>query len=47
MTEPGDTLLDRLGRWLAGRLQGESSGYEPYTPSDAETLRRTLEPGDI
>jgi len=47
MTEPGDTLLDRLGRWLAGRLQQESSGYEPYTPSDAETLRRTLEPGDI
>lgn len=47
MTEPGDTLLDRLGRWLAGRLQEESSGYEPYTPSDAETLRRTLEPGDI
>ena len=47
MTAPGDTLLDRLGRWLAGRLQDESSGYEPYTPSDAETLRRALEPGDI
>jgi len=47
MTEPSDTLLDRLGRWLAGRLQEESSGYEPYTPSDPETLRRTLEPGDI
>ncbi|RUU07563.1 lipo-like protein, partial [Mesorhizobium sp. M6A.T.Ca.TU.002.02.2.1] len=47
MIETGDTLLDRLGRWLAGRLQEESSGYEPYTPSDAETLRRTLEPGDI
>jgi hypothetical protein len=42
-----DTLLDRLGRWMAGRLQAESSGYEPYTPSDPETLRRTLEPGDI
>ncbi|CAH2398782.1 hypothetical protein MES4922_20278 [Mesorhizobium ventifaucium] len=47
MIEAGDTLLDRLGRWLAGRLQEKSSGYEPYTPSDAETLRRTLEPGDI
>jgi hypothetical protein len=47
MTKPAATLLDRLGRWLAGRLQEESSGYEPYTPSDAETLRRTLEPGDI
>lgn len=47
MSEAADTLLDRLGRWLAGRLQEESSGYEPYTPSDPQTLRRTLEPGDI
>jgi hypothetical protein len=47
MTEAADTLLDRLGRWLAGRLQEESSGYEPYTPSDPQTLRRALEPGDI
>ena len=36
MTEAKDTLLDRFGRWLAGRLQEESSGYEPYTPSDPE-----------
>ncbi|MCP9231169.1 MULTISPECIES: hypothetical protein [unclassified Mesorhizobium] len=41
MTEPGDTLLDRLGRWLAGRLQEESSGYEPYTPSDAIRARKS------
>jgi hypothetical protein len=47
MTAPAETLLDRMGRWLAGRLQVESSGYEPYTPSDPDTLRRTLEPGDI
>ena len=47
MTQTKDTLLDRFGRFLAGRLQSESSGYEPYTPSDAETLRRTLQPGDI
>jgi hypothetical protein len=47
MTEAADTLLDRLGRWLAGRLEVESSGYEPYTPSDPQTLRRALEPGDI
>lgn len=47
MTAQTDTLLDRLGRWLAGRLQQESSGYQPYTPSDPEILRRTLEPGDI
>lgn len=42
-----DTLLDRFGRFLARRLQTESSGYRPYTPSDPETLRRTLQPGDI
>jgi hypothetical protein len=47
MSEAADTLLDRFGRWLAGRLQQESSGYEPYTPSDPLTLRRALEPGDI
>lgn len=47
MTQQTDTLLDRFGRFLADRLQSESSGYEPYTPSDPETLRRTLQPGDI
>ena len=45
--ETSDTLLDRLGRFLAGLLTMQSSGYEPYTPSDPETLLRTLEPGDI
>jgi hypothetical protein len=47
MTQSKDTLLDRAGRWLANRLKTESSGYEPYTPSDPVILRRTLEPGDI
>jgi hypothetical protein len=42
-----DTLLDRLGRRIADRLQSQTSGYEPYTPSDPETLARTLRPGDI
>ena len=42
-----ETLLDRIGRALAGWLQVESSGYQPYTPSDPETLHRTLQPGDI
>jgi len=42
-----ETWLDRIGRRLAARLQQESSGYQPYTPSDPETLRRTLQPGDI
>ena len=47
MTETSDTFLDKFGRFLAGRLQEELSGYEPYTPSDPETLRRVLLPGDV
>jgi hypothetical protein len=47
MTAETDTLLDRIGRFLAGHLQSESSGYQPYTPSDPDTHRRPLEPGDI
>ncbi len=42
-----DTALDRLGNWIAKRLETESSGYEPFTPSDPETLRRILQPGDV
>lgn len=42
-----DTLMDRLGRFLARRLQSANPGYEPYTPSDPQTLLRTLRPGDI
>jgi len=45
--DAADTFLDRLGRRMAARLQSESSGYEPYTPSDPETLRRVLQPGDV
>jgi hypothetical protein len=47
MTAAKDTLLDRIGRLLAKWLTSESSGYEPYTPSDPDTLRRTLRPADI
>lgn len=47
MTAQKDTLLDSFGRFLAQRLQRQSSGYQPYTPSDPETLLRTLQPGDI
>ena len=39
--------LDTFGKWLAKILQKESSGYRPFTPSDPETLERTLQPGDI
>lgn len=40
-------ILDRLGYWLADFLRRPSSGYEPYTPSDPETLCRILRPADI
>jgi hypothetical protein len=42
-----DTFLDRVGRRVAARLEKQTSGYEPYTPSDPETLARTLRPGDV
>lgn len=42
-----DSLLDAVGSWLARRLEAETSGYRPYTPSDPETLRAMLRPGDI
>ena len=45
--EAGETLLDRIGGFLAHRLQEESSGCQPFTPSDPRTLRRVPEPGDI
>lgn len=42
-----DNILDRIGDRLANRLEEQSSGYRPYTPSDPMTLRRLLNPGDV
>ncbi len=47
LADAKDTWLDRLGRFLAARLEQKTSGYQPYTPSDPDTLGRVLEPGDI
>jgi len=51
MTQQGtnwlDGLLDRIGHWLATKLNRPCSGYKPYTPSDFETLCRILRPGDV
>lgn len=41
------TLLDRFAEFLAGRITAQSSGYEPYTPSDPEVLEAALRPGDV
>jgi len=42
-----EALLDRIGGFIAGRLKRQTSGYEPFTPSDPATLLRTLKPGDV
>lgn len=42
-----DEWLDRLGHWMAALLSSQVSGYEPYTPSDYDTLWATLKPGDV
>jgi hypothetical protein len=42
-----DTVLDRIGRRIAGRLEMPCRGYAPFTPSDPATLRRTLRPADV
>ncbi|MGR3711323.1 MAG: YiiX/YebB-like N1pC/P60 family cysteine hydrolase [Alterinioella nitratireducens] len=41
------SLLQRIGAAIAEKLTRQSRGYEPYTPSDQETLLATLKPGDI
>ena len=40
-------VLDTVGKWIAGYLQKEVPGYEPFTPSDPEHLRGIMEPGDV
>ena len=40
-------MLDTIGQWIAGYLQKEVPGYEPFTPSDPEHLRGVIEPGDV
>ena len=40
-------MLDTVGKLIAGYLQKEVPGYEPFTPSDPEHLRSIIEPGDV
>ena len=40
-------ILEGIGERLADKLVRESSGYQPYTPSDPQTLCDILEPGDV
>jgi hypothetical protein len=40
-------MLEGVGRLIARVLQRPVRGYEPFTPSDPEALRQSLEPGDV
>jgi permuted papain-like amidase YaeF/Yiix C92 family enzyme len=42
-----DTVLDLIGRRIAERLEAPASGYEPFSPSDPDTLARALQPADV
>src|SRR3954464_817786 len=40
-------VLDQIGKLIAGYLQKELPGYEPFTPSDPDDLRKLIQPGDV
>ena len=40
-------MLDAIGRLIARYLERPVNGYEPFTPSDPDALRLSLEPGDV
>jgi hypothetical protein len=40
-------MLGGIGRRIAEYLERPVEGYEPFTPSDPELLRATLQPGDV
>jgi hypothetical protein len=40
-------MLTGAGRSIAQYLNRAEDGYEPFTPSDPETLRTVLKPGDV
>jgi hypothetical protein len=40
-------MLDGIGQSLARYLQKPVPGYEPFTPSDPDALRHSLQPGDV
>jgi hypothetical protein len=40
-------IVDRVGRVIARYLEKPMHGYRPFTPSDPDALRATLQPGDV
>ncbi len=47
MSAARDTLADRLGRYLARKLNQPSPGLKPFTHANVAALRRVLQPGDV
>ena len=47
MTGVGETFADRLGRFLARKLNEPEPGLRPYTHANVAALRRVLQPGDV
>lgn len=42
-----NAISTHIGRWLARFLERPSRSYEPFSISDTETLRRSMQPGDV
>ncbi|WP_424926671.1 YiiX/YebB-like N1pC/P60 family cysteine hydrolase [Amaricoccus tamworthensis] len=42
-----DMIAQRLGRFLARRLEETPSGFVPYTHANVVALRQVLQPGDV
>jgi hypothetical protein len=40
-------VFEGIGQVLADYLEKPAHGYEPFTPSDLDTLRAVLKPGDV
>jgi hypothetical protein len=47
MSATRDTLADRVGRYLARKLNQPSPGLKPFTHANVAALRRVLQPGDV
>src|SRR5271155_3758957 len=40
-------MLDGIGRVIVRYLDRPALDYEPFTPSDPDALRQSLQPGDV
>jgi hypothetical protein len=47
MSAAAESLADRLGRYLARKLNEPAPGARPFTHANVAALRRVLQPGDV